>query len=102
MRIRKTIQGTAEVPRLSIYRSNKCIYVQLINDQQGHTLAASSSRALGEQGVDVAKARRVGEAIAEKAIEKGIKTVVFDRSGYLYHGQLKALAEGAKDKGLKF
>lgn len=102
MRIRKTIQGTAEVPRLSIYRSNKCIYVQLINDHQGHTLAASSSRELGEQGVDVAKARRVGEAIAEKAIEKGIKTVVFDRSGYLYHGQLKALAEGAKDKGLKF
>ena len=101
-RIRKTIQGTAKVPRLAIYKSNKCIYVQLVNDAQGHTLLTTSSRALGEQGIDVDKARKVGEAIAEKALEKGIKTVVFDRSGYLYHGRVKALAEGAKDKGLKF
>lgn len=101
-RIRKTIQGTAEMPRLSIYKSNKGIYVQLINDEQGHTLLTTSSKALGVQGIDIAKAKKVGEALAEKAIEKGIKTVVFDRSGYLYHGRVKALAEGAKEKGLKF
>ncbi|MEL6606813.1 MAG: 50S ribosomal protein L18 [Bacteroidota bacterium] len=101
-RIRKTIQGTAEMPRLSVYKSNKGIYVQLINDEQGHTLLTTSSKALGEQGIDIAKAKKVGEALAEKAIEKGIKTVVFDRSGYLYHGRVKALAEGAKEKGLKF
>ena len=101
-RIRKTIQGTAEMPRLSIYKSNKCIYVQLINDEQGHTLLTTSSRALGEPGIDIAKARKVGEALASQALEKGIKTVVFDRSGYLYHGRVKALAEGAKEKGLKF
>ncbi len=101
-RIRKTIQGTAKMPRLSIYKSNKCIYVQLVNDEQGHTLLAASSKALGEPGIDVAKARKVGEAIAEKALEQGMKTVVFDRSGYRYHGRVKALAEGAKDKGLKF
>lgn len=100
--IRKTIQGTAQVPRLSIYKSNKCIYVQLVNDEQGHTLLATSSKALGEPGIDVAKARKVGEAIAEKALEQGMQTVVFDRSGYRYHGRVKALAEGAKDKGLKF
>jgi large subunit ribosomal protein L18 len=101
-KIRKTITGTAEIPRLSIYKSNKCIYVQLINDEQGRTLLATSSRALGDQGIDVSRARKVGENIAEKALEKGIKTVVFDRSGYLYHGRVKALAEGARDKGLKF
>ncbi len=101
-RIRKTIQGTSQVPRLSVYKSNKCISVQLIDDKQGHTLLAHSSRALGERSVDVAKARRVGESIAEKALEKDIKTIVFDRSGYLYHGQVKALAEGAKSKGLQF
>ncbi|HAN49652.1 MAG TPA: 50S ribosomal protein L18 [Amoebophilaceae bacterium] len=101
-KIRKTITGTAEIPRLSIYKSNKCIYVQLINDEQGHTLLTTSSKALGDHGIDVGKARRVGENIAEKALEKGIKTVVFDRSGYLYHGRVKALAEGARDKGLKF
>ena len=101
-RIRKTILGTAEVPRLSIYKSNKCIYVQLINDSKGHTLLTTSSRALGDQGIDVAKARKVGEVIAEKALEQGIKNIVFDRSGYIYHGKIKALAEGAKNKGLKF
>ncbi len=101
-KIRKTITGTAKIPRLSVYKSNKCIYVQLINDEQGRTLLATSSRALGDQGIDVDKARRVGESIAEKALEQGIKTVVFDRSGYLYHGRVKALAEGARDRGLKF
>jgi len=101
-RIRKSIQGTAEVPRLSIYKSNSCIYVQLIDDSKGHTLATTSSRTLGSQSIDVDKARKVGEVLAEKALEKGITKVVFDRSGYLYHGKIKALAEGAKDKGLKF
>jgi len=101
-RIRKAISGTADVPRLSIYKSNKCIYVQLINDEQGRTLLATSSRALGIAGIDIEKARKVGEDIAGKALEKGIKTVVFDRSGYLYHGRVKALAEGAKEKGIKF
>lgn len=101
-KIRKIIRGTAVVPRLSVYKSNKCIYAQLINDEQGHTLFATSSRALGDLGVDVDKARKVGKVIAEKAIEQGIGAVVFDRSGYLYHGRVKALAEGARDQGLKF
>jgi large subunit ribosomal protein L18 len=101
-KIRKIVQGTATVPRLSVYKSNKCIYAQLINDEQGHTLLTSSSRALGDQGIDIDKARKVGEAVAEKALGQGIETVVFDRSGYLYHGRIKALAEGARSKGLKF
>ena len=100
-RIRKTIQGTEAVPRLSIYKSNKCIYVQLINDQQGHTILATSSKELETPGIDVEKAKKVGALIAEKALEKGIKTVVFDRSGYIYHGRIKALAEEARAKGLK-
>jgi large subunit ribosomal protein L18 len=101
-KIRRTIAGTAEIPRLSVYKSNTCIYVQLINDERGHTLLTASSKTLGGQGINVGKARRVGENIAEKALEHGITTVVFDRSGYLYHGRVKALAEGARDKGLKF
>ncbi|MCU0318048.1 MAG: 50S ribosomal protein L18 [Amoebophilaceae bacterium] len=101
-KIRKIIQGTAAVPRLSIFKSNKCIYAQLIDDEQGHTLLATSSKALGDSGIDVDKARKVGKAIAEKALERGIEAVVFDRSGYLYHGRVKALAEGARDQGLKF
>jgi large subunit ribosomal protein L18 len=74
----------------------------LIDDERGHTLLTTSSRALGDPGIDVDKARKVGEVIAERALEQGIKAVVFDRSGYLYHGRIKALAEGARDKGLKF
>lgn len=101
-KIRRAISGTAEVPRLSVYKSNTCIYVQLINDERGHTLLTASSRTLGDPGINVGKARSVGENIAEKALEHGITTVVFDRSGYLYHGRVKALAEGARDKGLKF
>jgi large subunit ribosomal protein L18 len=101
-KIRRVIQGTAIVPRLSVYKSNTCIYAQLIDDKRGHTLLTTSSRALGSPGIDVDKARKVGEVIAEKAIEQGIKAIVFDRSGYLYHGRIKALAEGARDKGLKF
>ncbi len=101
-RTRKTVKGTAETPRLSIYKSNKRIYAQLINDEQGHTLLATSSNALETPGIDVEKAKKVGEMIAEKALEKGIDTIVFDRSGYIYHGRIKALAEGARGKGLKF
>lgn len=101
-RIRKSIQGTADVPRLSVYKSNKCIYAQIINDEQGHTLLAASSNALATPGIDVEKAQQVGELLAEKALAQGIKTVVFDRSGYIYHGRIKALAEGARAKGLKF
>lgn len=101
-RIRKAVQGTASVPRLSIYKSNKRIYVQLINDEKGHTLLAASSNALETPGIDIGKAKQVGELIAEKALEKGIEKIVFDRSGYIYHGRVKALAEGAREKGLKF
>ncbi len=101
-RIRKQLRGTAAIPRLSIYKSNKRIYAQLIDDEQGHTLLATSSNVLETPGIDVEKARKTGEILAEKALEKGIETIVFDRSGYIYHGRLKALAEGARSKGLKF
>jgi large subunit ribosomal protein L18 len=101
-KIRKIIQGTATIPRLSVYKSNKCIYAQLIDDARGHTLLTTSSRALGDPGIDVDKARKVGQVLAEKALGQGIEAVVFDRSGYLYHGRVKALAEGARDQGLKF
>lgn len=100
--IRKKVKGTAAKPRLTVYKSNKAIYAQLIDDEKGHTLLATSSRLLEAPGIDKAKAQKVGEVIAEKALEKGIKTVVFDRSGYVYHGRVKALAEGARAKGLKF
>jgi len=102
-RIRKRIHGTAARPRLSVYKSNQAIYAQLINDDAGHTLVASSSRALTTQaGTGIDKARKVGEALAQQAIAKGISTLTFDRSGYIYHGQVKALAEGARAQGLKF
>ncbi len=101
-RIRKTIQGTAAKPRLSVYKSNTCIYAQLIDDDKGQTLLAASSKVQGDQGVDMEKAKKVGEDLAVRSLEKGITAVVFDRSGYLYHGRVKALAEGAKEKGLKF
>jgi len=104
-RIRKTVKGTAERPRLSVYRSNKQIYAQLIDDIAGVTLASASS---ASKAVEIAKgkkvdmAKEVGKAIATKAIESGIKAVVFDRGGYLYHGRIKALAEGAREGGLTF
>jgi large subunit ribosomal protein L18 len=103
-RIRGKISGTAERPRLSVYRSNKEIYAQLINDEAGHTLAAASSRDkdFNRTGNKTEQSKNVGIAIAKKAAEKGIATVVFDRGGYLYHGRVKALAEGAREGGLKF
>ena len=98
-RIRSKISGTAQRPRLSVFRSNKHIYAQLIDDLAGHTLAAASTReGEGLIGVDASKA--VGQRIAERAKEAGVETAVFDRGGYRYHGNVKAVAEGARDGGL--
>lgn len=103
-RIRKNINGTAELPRLSVFRSNKEIYVQLVDDLSGRTLAQANSRegSITSEGnkTDISKA--VGQLIAERARENGIERVVFDRAGYLYHGRVKALAEGAREGGLQF
>ena len=99
-RIRAAISGTPEQPRLAIFRSNKEIYAQVIDDLSGKTLVAASSK--DAAGTKVEQAGVVGKAIAEKAIAAGISSVVFDRGGYLYHGRIKALAEGAREGGLKF
>jgi large subunit ribosomal protein L18 len=104
-RIRTRIQGTAEKPRLSVFRSNKDIYVQLINDDNGTTLASASSRdkdVAAVAGNKVDKSANVGKMIASKAKAIGIETCVFDRGGYLYHGRVKAIADGAREGGLKF
>jgi large subunit ribosomal protein L18 len=104
-RIRKKALGTAERPRLAVFRSNKEIYAQLIDDVAGHTLAAASSRdaaIAGAKAPKVETSKKVGEALAEKAKAAGIESVIFDRGGYLYHGRVKALAEGAREKGLNF
>ena len=103
-RIRKVSFGTAERPRLSVFRSNKEIYGQLIDDNNGKTLAAASSRDKGVEvkGTKTEVATAVGKAIAEKALKAGIETVAFDRGGNLYHGRVKALADGAREGGLKF
>jgi len=99
-RIRKNIKGTAERPRLSVYRSNKSIYCQLIDDTKGYTLAFASSIQIKGAGLEQAVA--VGKEIAEKALAAGVKNVVFDRGGYLYHGRVKALADSAREGGLQF
>jgi len=102
-RVRAKISGTSETPRLCVYRSNKNIEAQIIDDVKGVTLVSSSSMALGlENGSNIAAAAAVGKDIAEKAIAKKIKTIVFDRSGYVYHGRVEALAEAAREAGLKF
>ncbi|MDE6794177.1 MAG: 50S ribosomal protein L18 [Muribaculaceae bacterium] len=100
-RIRGKISGTAERPRMSVFRSNKGIYVQLIDDLAGRTLVAASSKGL-EGGTKIEVAARVGADIAKKAMEKGITAVVFDRNGYLFHGRVKSLADAAREAGLKF
>lgn len=102
-RIRKTISGTATNPRLSVFRSNKEIYAQLIDDVNGVTLLSASSREkeIGK-GTNVEVATAVGKLVAEKALKAGVETVKFDRGGYLYHGRIKSLAEGARAAGLKF
>ena len=102
-RIRKSISGTATNPRLSVFRSNKEIYAQLIDDVNGVTILAASSREKEiEKGTNVEVATAVGKLVAEKALKAGIETVTFDRGGYLYHGRIKSLAEGARAAGLKF
>jgi large subunit ribosomal protein L18 len=104
-RIRKKISGSAAIPRLSVFRSNSDIYAQLIDDNNGATIAAASSRQkdiTAQKAPKIEKSKMVGEAIARKAVELGVKKVVFDRSGYIYHGRVKAVAEGAREAGLEF
>ena len=100
-RIRGKISGTSERPRMSVFRSNKGIYVQIIDDNAGTTLVASSSKGL-EGGTKTEVASKVGADIAKKAMDKGITQVVFDRNGYLFHGRVKSLADAAREAGLKF
>ncbi|HIW72877.1 MAG TPA: 50S ribosomal protein L18 [Firmicutes bacterium] len=103
-RVRGKVSGTAERPRLSVYRSLNHIYAQVIDDVKGVTLAAASSveKDFGMAGGNKEAAKKVGELIAKRAAEKGITDVVFDRGGYIYHGRVKELAEGAREGGLKF
>ena len=102
LRVRKKVNGTSERPRLSVYRSNKEIYCQIIDDLKGHTLVAASSRDNARTGNKTEQAKAVGQLIAERAKSAGIENVVFDRGGYLYHGRVKALADGAREGGLNF
>lgn len=105
-RIRKAVSGTTVRPRLSVYRSLDHIYAQIIDDSKGVTITAASSLDAGFKGTkqkgNIAMAKEIGGLIAKKAVEKGIKQVVFDRSGYLYHGRVKALADAAREAGLEF
>ena len=104
-RIRKVVSGTEARPRLTVYRSNKEIYAQIVDDVNGKTISAASSR---DKEISTAKANKtdvaalVGKAVAEKALKAGVETISFDRGGYLYHGRVKSLAEGAREAGLKF
>jgi len=106
-RIRKKVIGTPQRPRLSVYRSLNHIYAQLVDDSHGNTIVAAStldkelSAQKGHKG-NVGMAKRVGELVAKRALERGLKKVVFDRSGYMYHGRVKALADGAREAGLEF
>jgi large subunit ribosomal protein L18 len=102
-RIRAKISGTSERPRLNVYRSLNHIYAQVIDDQKGETLVSASTLALKvKTGGNTAAAKEVGKVIAERAVEKGVKRVVFDRGGFLYHGRIKALADAAREAGLEF
>jgi len=101
--IRSKVVGSADRPRLSVFRSNTTIYAQLIDDATGRTLISASSTELSQtKSTNLTSAKEVGKKIAEKAISSGISAVVFDRGGYLYHGKVKALADGAREAGLKF
>ncbi|MCL1968740.1 MAG: 50S ribosomal protein L18 [Bacteroidetes bacterium] len=105
MRIRKTVHGSSDRPRMSVYRSNRDIYVQLIDDNAGATLVSASSAIADireQKGTKIEKSAMVGKLIAQKAKEAGINTVVFDRNGYLYHGRVKSLADAAREGGLIF
>lgn len=105
-RLRNRINGTTERPRLAVFKSLRYIYAQVIDDQNGHTVAHASSTEpelkVGEAGCNVEAARKVGEAVADRAKAKGVQQVVFDRGGAIYHGKVKALADGARAKGLEF
>ena len=106
-RLRNKISGTAQKPRLAVFRSNQHIYAQIIDDSIGNTIVSSSTMEASiksqlEKTSDVNAAKVVGEAVAKKALEKGITTVVFDRGGYVYHGKVKALADAAREAGLQF
>lgn len=101
LRIRKSLIGTTERPRLCVFRSNKVIYCQLIDDSNGQTIASASSKG-SDSGTKTELAKKVGLDIAEKAKAANIESILFDRSGYLYHGRIKALAEGAREGGLQF
>lgn len=101
--IRRKISGTDARPRLSVFKSNTGIYAQLVDDLKGHTLAQATSKELGaKQNAGLSVSKEVGKKLAERAVAKGVSDVVFDRSGYIYHGNVKALAEGAREGGLKF
>ena len=101
--IRKGLEGTPERPRLSVYKSNKAIYAQIIDDSKGHTIVSVSSSELDKKSkVNIETSKSVGKKVAERALAGGINTIVFDRNGYLYHGNIKALADGAREGGLKF
>ena len=102
IRLRRKISGTASCPRLSVYRSNKHIHCQIIDDVTANTLVACSSVAMKINGSNIEGAKKVGEQIAKLALEKDIKNVVFDRGGYLYHGRIQALADAAREAGLEF
>ena len=102
-RIRRRVKGTEQRPRLAVFRSVKHIYAQVIDDAKGHTVvAASSNETSGGNGGNVAGAKAIGKLVAQRAKDKGIKAVVFDRGGYQYHGRVKALAEAAREAGLEF
>ena len=108
LRVRKRVQGTAERPRLSVYKSLRFIYAQVIDDTRGHTMAQASSadpavrEALGKSTAGKEAAKKVGELVAQRAKEQGVEKVVFDRGGYIYHGRVQALADAAREKGLQF
>jgi large subunit ribosomal protein L18 len=101
--IRKNMEGTTDRPRLSVFRSNRGIYAQIIDDTKGVTLAAASTVELGDKTtLNMESSKNVGKKLAEKAVASGVQSIVFDRNGYLYHGNIKAFAEGAREGGLKF
>src|SRR5690349_22490308 len=100
--VRKKVSGTTDRPRLSVFRSNTGIYAQIIDDIKGVTIAAASTVELGKKTVNLENSKSVGKKLAEKAVASGVQSIVFDRNGYLYHGNIKAFAEGAREGGLKF
>ncbi len=100
--IRNKIAGTSERPRLSVFKSNKAVYAQIVDDSKGHTIASANSIELGGKSSNIENSKQVGTKLAERAKAAGIELVLFDRSGYQYHGKVKALADAAREGGLKF